>query len=200
MKSLKIVIFICALFLYVTSNAQNIAFQVGANFSKFTENSSDKFALQPGLLLGPIAEMGISKNVFLKSGILFTTKGDKRLYKGTIMPDIEYSVRYIQVPLNLVVKKNLKVTKIFMQAGPYAGYALSGNKKVADAVTELDFKNVDFGDRMDYGIGIGAGIEIRHIYGGINFEAGLTDVYKYSTSTGKNLTGSIYIGYRLFRN
>lgn len=191
---------ICAfvLLFYGVGNAQNIGLQIGANFSKFTQNSSDKFALQPGLLVGPVIEMGLTENVFLKSGVLFSAKGDFRLYEGTILPKVEYSVYYGQIPINLVLKKHLKIATFFVQAGPYVGYALNGNKWIVDDKSALDFNGVEFSERLDFGIGVGAGVEIRRFWTGINFEAGFIDVFDYTASTGKNITGSIYVGYNIF--
>jgi hypothetical protein len=198
MKKMRMLTFVIMLLFCGVANAQHVGLQVGANFSKFTQNSSDKFALQHGLLIGPVVEFGLAETVFLKSGVLFTVKGDKRIYSGTIMPNLEYSVHYAQVPVNVVLKKDLKVATLFVQAGPYLGYAMSGNKWVADVKSALDFKDVDFGERLDFGIGAGVGIEISRFWAGVNFEAGFAEVYDYATSTGNNLTGSIYVGYHLF--
>ena len=126
--------------------------------------------------------------------MFFTVKGDKRIYSGSLLPELEYTVHYAQVPLNFVLKEDLKVATLFVQAGPYLGYALSGNKWIDDVKSALDFNDVDFGERFDFGIGVGAGVEISRFWVGLNFEAGLSDVYDYATSTGKNITGSICIG------
>jgi len=189
------------LLLTVTAVQAQIKFgaKLGLNFPTMTlDFGSDKNTPKTmiGYHLGAVAEFPLESYYVLQPGILLTTKGDKRnvsRYQSTI------STTYIEIPINVLYKIDLKVAKLFMFAGPYVAFGISGEKKYASwkddikwgSKVDCDFK------RVDYGVNIGAGIEVENIQIMVQYNVGLTNLStKVERPAGTNyISASTEYGY-----
>lgn len=179
MKSKLILLLFIVVFAQI-ANAQVFGIKGGVNFANMSFSASG-IDVSPksilGIHVGPIAEFELQESLYFNTGILYSLKGYKM--KMDFMGETaEASVKfnYLEIPLNFAYKHPLSETsKLFAQAGPYLGYALSG-KGESDGETE----DVEFGDgemkRMDFGIGIGAGIELGSIAASLNYQLGLANI------------------------
>ena len=184
-------------------NTFEIGLQGGLNSSILTTNplrSNDKVNLI-GWNFGAIFNIPLSKRFSLQPEINYTNHGLKYSYES----DYEkLTMKYIQLPL--LFKYNIingKTGKIYIQAGGYGGYWLSGeleNNTNQDIIKEQYPFDSDVSDgfkdnRLDYGLlgGIGASIKLGsgHLFIQSSYQYGLSDIAKFST-TPDNYTPSLH--------
>ncbi len=95
MEKIKLLLVIALLGMVSFVGAQNLSFNVkgGLNLSNvYGDNLSDN-KMKPGYHIGVGGEFELSPNIFLQSGLLFTTKGYK--YKSE-----KTSANYLQLPIH----------------------------------------------------------------------------------------------------
>jgi hypothetical protein len=178
-------------------NAQRLGIKGGVNFANMSFSSSGmNFSPKSitGFHFGPVAEFQLQNSLYFNTGLLFSLKGFKFEAQSVSATD---KLNYLEIPLNLAYKLSINETSDFLiQAGPYLGYALHGTEKVNGEST-----NIAFGDggmkRIDYGIGIGAGVEFSSIVVSVNYEFGLANLNDDSTTEGtvKNKVFQISLAY-----
>ena len=157
------------------------------------ENMNDESKLKPGFLLGPTAEFPVSPIFAIETGLLFSSKGFKIDEKETYMDETmewksKLNLLYLDLPITLKGKINVgDKTNLYVAAGPYMGYGLSGKVKAEytyDGQTEKDEEDLKFGSneneddlkRLDYGLTFGAGVERGHFQFGVNYSLGLANL------------------------
>jgi hypothetical protein len=152
-----------------------------------------------GFHIGITAEVPLSEKLFFEPALLFSTKGfkfDNPLIKGST------NINNLELPLNLTYKFDVSSLKLFALAGPYVGLALSGKTKVdgqdSESIKIGNNKDEDKYKPLDFGLNLGAGVEIRNITIGIQYGFGLASI---STTTAndfsmKNNVIGISVGYK----
>ncbi len=128
------------------------------------------------------ADYAISPSISIQSGLALNGKGGKIEYVSTfsgltLKGDSTINIMYLEIPLNIVYKIN----NIYVGAGPYFAYALSGKTKYSREIPGLYNEDgtgkVEFGDddyltqlkRSDYGINFLLGYQLES---GLNLTAG----------------------------
>jgi hypothetical protein len=195
MKSKLILVCLFAL-LVQTVNGQVFGIKGGVNlasmsFSEDTENSVKSIL---GFHVGPIAEFELQESLFFNTGLLFSIKGAKMDYGNE---NATTSLNYLEVPLNVAYKfSGGEKSKVFIQAGPYLGYGLSGKSKYGDESEDINFKD-DGIKRFDFGLGFGLGIELGSIVPSVSYQFGLSNLNDDSEDemTVKNNVFQISIAY-----
>jgi opacity protein-like surface antigen len=142
------------------------------------ETYSDDFEMLIGLNLGVSASFEISRGLMFETGLGLSQKGFKTSYEGSTGT---YRVNYLDIPLT--IKKSLG-DKIFVQAGPYLGFAVSGTSKgksdgeTTDSPIDLGSdKEDDDQKRLDFGLTFGAGAMVTDkIQVGLSYGLGLANV------------------------
>lgn len=155
-------------------------------------------------------KLGVSP-LSLQSGILYTGKGSK-LQEGTAGQSGYYkqtfNPRYLEVPLNLLVRVPLGGIQFFAGAGPYAAIGIGGNVRTEGTnilgqtyTRESDIRYSDddpttFNEeegaglgivrRFDYGLNGTAGIEGKTYVLGVNYGFGLAKLQSGSNSGADN--------------
>ncbi|GAB3945372.1 hypothetical protein GCM10028805_14340 [Spirosoma harenae] len=150
-------------------------------------NGSNRIGFMAGLLL----DASIAGNLSIRPQILYSVKGTKfnlgALTGGTVSGgDIDYSLNYLEVPIQLTYGLEAGPGKVVLGAGPYVGYAING--KVSGAIQgQSASESVEFGSgedqlkRIDYGLRLSAGYELT---------SGLTISGYYSPGLGNLANGS----------
>ncbi len=167
MKKIVKLIFVTALIALTATNvsAQEKKFhfgvKAGVNFSTVNlekKDYKDNLGYQAGIAL----QYDLPSWLSVDSGLLFHIKG---------VEDTEYGrtqgLGYIEVPLNLqfgpkFYNDNIRV---FVQAGPYLGYAISKDIKGKETKNSdgsktresFDWKNIN---RFEYGASVGLGVKL----------------------------------------
>lgn len=194
MKTKLIAVCILSLAL-INANAQRLGIKAGVSLAKGTyEYTNASFSTEnlTGFHAGLIGEVPLSDNVFINTGALFSMKGTKLNVLGI---GVDFSVNYVEIPLNLAYKYDLGPVKLFGQAGPYAGVGISAKMKGGGEEETLDFgSDSDQIKRIDYGVNFGAGVEIRKLILGVNYGLGLANMSNDPDETVKNGVLSISAG------
>lgn len=124
----------------------------------------------------------LSTHFSVQPGISLQGKGGKFVESSNF--EVEQNTMWIEVPVNLVGKLPVgNMTHVFLGAGPYAGFAISGENKVTtdgnSSETDLDFGDSDTDDLkgMDFGINVLGGVQLNSgLNLGAGYGIGLTDL------------------------
>lgn len=108
---------------------------------------------------------------------------------------------YLEVPVNVVFHMN----GVYVGAGPYAAFGLSGKEKYTDSSNPSNNvdKDVKFGSsntddlkRTDFGLNVLAGYQLTNgVNFGVGYGLGLSNHSNDNTVTAKNKVFSISVGY-----
>ncbi|MFC5282587.1 porin family protein [Pedobacter alpinus] len=173
-------------------------------------------AFTTSLHIAAFVDLSIFNNFFIQPGLSFSGKGAKYDYAGTgVDPtfgayNFTYkgtsSVMYLEIPINGIYK----IKNIYIGAGPYFGYALSGKKDIntiasneLGALNERDNGNIKFGNeqdddfrKTDYGANFLIGYQFEDGFNvGANFGLGLYNLSPVNNQEAKNRVISISLGY-----
>ena len=219
MKKLVQLLFVTLFtFSFLNSYAQSFGFKGGLNLSKMLiadddETYSDEFDIQPGFHVGPIVELPVNEMISIESGLLLNTKGFRGEDSETFGDDMyEYktvaNILYVDIPVTAKARFDVGGMKVFGNFGPYVGVALSGkaeNESTFNGETEKDTYDFEIGSdeeeddirRLDFGLLIGAGVEINSIQIGVSYGYGLANVsaYREDGNEIKNRVIGVSLGY-----
>ncbi len=188
MKKLKLSLVIALLGMVSLVGAQNLSFNVkgGLNLSNvYGDNLSDN-KMKPGYHIGVGGEYELSPNIFLQSGLFFSTKGYKFKSEKT-------NANYLQLPLHLAYKIDATPgTKIVLHAGPYIAYGVGG--KILGEVNTFD-KDLGF-KPFDTGLGLGVGAEFGRILVDLGWDMGLVNISRASLGSIKTQNAYLSVGYK----
>lgn len=223
MKNLKKLLIVVAVFtIAIESNAQIFGLKTGLNLSKIVETDGPFWAedinMKPGFHLGVTAEFPILEKFAIEPGLLFSTKGFKTEYfhLGTLFKD-SYCLNYLEIPINTIYKIDLGNAKVLINVGPYFAYAISGKVKLDEPYGSIDNPNglkeykIVFGNkygdlyikRFDFGLNMGACLEIKSISIGIQYGLGLANLTgppsNFVDAKQNNRVISISAGYKFDR-
>lgn len=210
---MRILSFVAALMLVgFTSNAQKGQFRAGLNLANVsvTDNGRVNESNQLSTFqVGVLTDIPLGGNfLVLQPGVLYTSKGAKvergtegsaGYFKQTFNP------RYIEVPLNLLVKAPLGASsRFFVGAGPYVAVGIGGDARTEGTRAILGNysfeRDITFSDddpttfseeegtglgvvrRFDYGLNGSAGIEGKSLILGVNYGYGLAKLQSGTNS------------------
>jgi len=179
----------------------------GLNYANMLDKNnnrtySDDYQAKIGFNLGVTAEYSISEKFAIEPGLLFSTKGYK-LENSGITGSV--NLNYLEVPINAIYKIEFSNAKILIIAGPYLGYAVSGKMKASEPVLGVNEdskeQKVVIGTDikpLDFGLNIGAGVEIKDITVSLQYGYGLANLTLHSENDAKlkNRVLGISIGYK----
>lgn len=194
-------------------------------------SQSDDYKARPGFHFGGIVNFPLSNNFSIETGILFTTKGyrqnlefptpsdsdqliiDDEFQESTITTEfkIRMNLSYIDLPLAGKMVYDLKDVKIYGLVGPYLGYGVSGQLSGEEIengeIVNEETQDIEWGTsngfkRFDYGLYMGAGIEINNFQIGINYSWGLANINNGPDNSSNQVhrnraLGLVSIGYRI---
>lgn len=190
--------------------------KAGVNSSSATGlKGTDKDGLESkiGYQIGLGMDYAISEKFSVQPSLLFITKGAKFSYTDDEENDkISIDPIYIELPVMAAYKFHLEDNiKLALSAGPYLAYGIGGKwkeeytysgstDKYKDDVfgSESDVENEDAftNKRVDFGLGVGAALEVNHFLVSLNASWGLVKLKEYEYSKAKNVCYSLSVGYK----
>jgi len=182
MKELTAVLLtsILSLLLFSTSNAQLLpAFGLkgGVNFS--TLNNADDVELKSGFIGGAYVKLNIPASpVSLQPELLFAQYGaDSESGVGSL------EINYIQVPvlLNFGFNPPASPIKPKVYFGPYLGFKTNAEADFEEISFDIDDSVKD----TDFGVAVGAGVEISRFSIDLRYTAGLVNVFEDELEDGE---------------
>jgi len=210
-KSLFILVF--SILFAGTSLAQvRFGITTGLNFSSFSGDKNfngDSWGYLVGFQGGLVVDIGITENFSIIPELLYSQRGAYNKYeeienkKNTV--EFSFILNYLQVPVNLAYKLNVGSSKLSLFAGPYVGYALSGQFKTdynMDGEKESEKEDIEFGSdveqmkALDYGVNIGAGFEFGSgMFLKLQYNMGLNNLSNDNSANVKNTNVAFTVGY-----
>ena len=169
--------------------------------------------------MGIVGEYGISNNFAIQPCIMFAMQGYK-LGSTEIIIDVmmgweevvTVNINYFQIPVNAQYKIDLGGSALLLQAGPYFGYAFGGKTKweyfLNDNTTASikEKTNLAFGSKedqlspLDFGLGIGVGLQINAVQIGLRYNLGLANLHNIEKTKMNNRGFSISANFFLVNN
>ncbi len=188
------------LFMVINVKAQDMPVRFGlkggVNLSNFTGDLYQDAKNRVGFNVGITMDYAFTEKWYLMTGLEFTTKGAKAVFKESI-PDVasakttyKMSPSYLELPIHAGYKLGLsESTDLVLHAGPYLAYGLGGKVKLdgksvsEDGVTQVSAKGNFFGkdgmaNRFDFGLGVGVGLEFGNIGVDLGYDFGLVNITK----------------------
>ena len=219
---LKLLIVVIGFTMTTESYAQTFGVKAGLNLSNMLvedddDTYSDDFKVNPGFHVGATAEFPITELFSFETGLLLSTKGFKVSEEETFMGEtVKYESKlnliYLDIPLTAKASFDLGGARIYGVFGPYIGMGLSGKNKfeiTAMGETETEEEDIKLGSdededdvkRLDFGLTMGAGVEISSIQIGLSYGLGLANISPYTDGGSKisNRVLGISVGYKFGR-
>lgn len=162
----------------------------GLNASNFTGDVEDaKF--KAGFQVGVVADYAINESFSIMPELLFSQRGTKlKSTEEGVTATLTSTLNYIQLPINAAYKFNAGYgSKVFIFAGPYLGYGISGSKGVEFGSKAGEYKAFDFG------LNVGAGYEYQKIFFKLQYNHGLANLSNVSNVSKKNQNIAVSVGY-----
>ncbi|ARV05992.1 hypothetical protein BTO04_04425 [Polaribacter sp. SA4-10] len=203
--------------------AQKFGIKAGFNLSNMLakdneETYSDDFKMKPGFHIGATVEFPLTEMFSFETGLLLSTKGLKSSYEETFAGETykeesQLNLLYPDIPLTAKASFDMGSGKIYGLFGPYLGVGLSGKSKYEssyDDETESSEEDIEWGSnedesdlkRMDFGLTMGAGVELNPIQIGLTYTLGLANISPHTDGGTKikNRVLGISLGYRFGKN
>jgi hypothetical protein len=171
-------------FLLVTyiSMAQRIGLKGGVNIANWEVNPAvTNFHPEDITLmhLGFVYEGRLLGGIHVNTGLFYTEKGYKESFKDDNGNVVNYSwdkYMYMEVPFNLELKTLIAHRSyLFIQGGPYGGYAFMGRAYRYGEYGLIDFERSGL-NHYDYGLGFGGGLELGNLVLSVNWQRGFANL------------------------
>lgn len=205
MKNLsKLLVILLALIMVTASYAQSFGVKAGLNLSNMVQKDdnftySERNEMNLGFHVGPTAEFSFSNLLSLEAGLLLSTKGYATTTEiiGTTTK-INTNLLYLDLPVTAKINFNLGDLGVFAAFGPYLGVGLSGKTKIKTTIgstTTTGDSEITWGkdgtyNRLDFGLTMGAGVDINSLLVGIYYNLGLINA-STSTANGYKATNGV---------
>lgn len=232
-----LLLFTLIFFLPTGLSAQNkpvtFGIKAGMNWSNSSISVDDGFDdlsskhTKKGFQLGVTVDLRVSRSFYFLSGLSYTAKGvivseeNSPMHSGNPNTrrdrDLKINLPYLQLPLMLAYKVQIMPsTRLVLSAGPYLACGIGGKMKFNSIVTNggwWEDEDLDsFGERsfrrFDYGLAIGAGLEVRNFCLYFNYEWGGqncnrdsydSDIFMIFHREYKNRNASLTLGYKFWK-
>lgn len=208
MKKLLTIVLCAGLF--TTAKAQ-VYVQGGLNLANITTTNTGGTQhnnLLTTFNAGIMARSNKAEPIALEAGLIVDGRGAKSNSYLTSSTDDNYvkanfNPLYLELPVNLVLRLPLThKNNIFINAGPYVAMGIGGKTKIetsflgvkSNSTSTIQFNNDDPSTsqqedasydklkRFDYGINLGAGIDLKNILLKVNYGFGLAKINSTQTN------------------
>lgn len=205
------------------SFAQNIGVRAGLNMSNMLMKEgqrtySEDFNTNPGFQIGLVADFPIQGIFSFETGLMLSSKGYRENEEFTEMGErykynSSLNLMYLEIPLAAKASFDLGGVRVYGNFGPYLGMGISGKYKwdySYSGESDKGDETVNWGNdpeneefrRFDYGLTMGAGVEINNLQIGLNYGLGLANVSSYNEDGFKanNRVLGLTVGYFFNKN
>jgi hypothetical protein len=181
----------------LSSNAQlPITVIAGVNMANATLKQgsvSPSSSSVTGFHVGLLTDISLGNKLSLMPGLIYSIKG----YKISDL-DATAKINNLEIPINIAYK--LPVPGLFVYAGPYLGYAISGTTTMGSNSSSIKIGTDSSSDikPMDMGLNIGMGYNLpKKFFVRAQYGMGLTNIMPQGNADNmiKNKVFAISIGY-----
>lgn len=189
-----------ALLVFATESfAQTFGVKAGMNFSNMLMKDDDgtysnNYDMRPGFHVGPTAEIPINNFLSFETDLLLSTKGFK-------YNEMKYSLLYLDVPFTAKFRYDAGFGNMYVLIGPHLGIGITGKTIYGDDDEAVDWGSDAEDDelkRLDYGLTVGTGVEIKSFIIGMYYGLGLANISPYTEDgfEAKNRVLGLSLGYK----
>ena len=198
----KLIVIVASLLIAVSAHAQlGVVAGITSAQTKFENWNAANDAIQAATQyhVGVTYKLSLGNFIAIQPGIIYNVKGSKI---GEIKDENSFDFKngYLEVPVQLQVGMGIgDLARVYALAEPFVG--LQVNSQMLNQAKDLS--NIDFADKLEYGFGLGAGVElIKHVQVNVRYFWNLgatkdanvnsiTDAINLikDTSAGKNANG-----------
>src|SRR5690606_11003966 len=139
----KLTVITLMIFTLSSINAQRVGLKAGFNLAHSKYNLEGWGIISsnlPAYQVGVTGEYALSEALYINSALTYSRKGVKLSLDGNLA---DFSIDYLELPVNFSYKYDLGNARIFALAGPYIAYGLSGRVKGNTESESLKFGNDD---------------------------------------------------------
>ncbi len=113
--------------------------------------------------IGVAYKLGLGNFIAIQPAIIYNVKGSK-VSAVANLADFDFKSGYLEVPVQLQVGVGLgDLARVYAIAEPFVGMAIT-ETTVKTAAADQKIEWDDFADKVEYGFGVGAGVElIKHV-------------------------------------
>jgi hypothetical protein len=215
---LSIVLGLIFLFFNTTHAQVTVGVKVGPDFSRLLDaleaytgntstvsfNTSTRTSFYGGVFVD--VPLGKAHNFYLRPQLLYVNIGGQtpqvnNYIGGTVAITTQYSLNYLDLPVQLLYAPTLAFGKPWIGAGLYAGALMNGTQNPGPRL--IGDKEYDDIKRYDFGYSLTAGLTLKCLVSiGADFQQGLTRIIPtaHSGSSSLNTRTSVlgvHIGYIL---
>ncbi|MEO9147099.1 MAG: porin family protein [Ginsengibacter sp.] len=203
----KLLIITLGTFLFTTAQSQ-VYVQGGlnlANISNANSGSVNKNNTLATFNAGILARSNSSGILAVESGLLLDGRGAKvEGGSGNTNYKVTFNPLYLELPVNLVVRVPIgSDANLFINGGPYIAMGIAGKSKSEGqlgGISGSQTQNIKFTSadpnaddqaysklkRYDYGLNIGAGVDLKKILLKVNYGYGMAKINSMQTDNGEN--------------
>ncbi|MBN2893528.1 MAG: PorT family protein [Bacteroidales bacterium] len=183
----KLIFFVAVLIVSLNVNAQKIGVKGGLNLSNtVTDDPSGTYHFKPGINASMFFQKSFVSFFSIRPEIGYYQKGGKNIY-STFLGEVTKLTTLNYLQFGVDARFRVPFIPIYVLAGPYGAYALSGENEIISGVkTEIDFAK---DKTVPYDFGLAGGVGFIHKFTVLTFfvefkyEMGMVDTYGYSSQT-----------------
>lgn len=185
----KLVMAVVAVCITMTVGAQiRFGVKAGGNFSMLYVSgdnkglNGDQYNGRFSYHFGGLMEYSFTDMFSIQPELMYLNHGANLKSENSMaMKDGHITLNTIQLPVNAKATFNLKKTKLFVYAGPYVAFnvygKLAGTMNDGTSVDESLFSDGSDIKRLDYGVGLGVGLELNNKFTvSLGNQIGLRDI------------------------
>lgn len=186
----KLLFLISAMAFYTTTFAQiSVGPRVGMHFAnaKIDPDNDRDIEGSLGLMAGGVIEIGLTENFAIQPEVTYIKRGyDSSMDDGNSLFESDLRINYLDFGGLLKFRTASEGFALYLGAGPYYSYAISGEVKTTflgiENTTKLEFDDNDDYERGDWSAAFAAGINLplgqSHLFVDARYLLGLTDIEK----------------------
>ena len=154
----KLIVFAAALLVSATAFAEGFGI-VGGYTSSSMKMQEMTFKSSAGVHAGFAYNVPLGIGFSLQPELIYNVKGyNWQGDKDAAALQEKAKFGYVEVPVQIQWGPDLLLLRPYVLAEPFVGFAVTGKKILTAGETKVNWDN--FKSRLEYGVGVGAGIEI----------------------------------------
>lgn len=154
----KLIVFAAALLVSATAFAEGFGI-VGGYTSSSMKMQEMSFKSSAGVHAGFAYNVPLGIGFSLQPELIYNVKGyNWQGDKDAAALQERAKFGYVEIPVQLQWGPDLLLLRPYVLAEPFAGFAVTGKKFLEKGETKVNWDNLK--SRLEYGVGVGAGIEI----------------------------------------
>jgi hypothetical protein len=158
---------------------------IGLNLSDFY-TSDAILNLNAGFNAGGFLRLALTKTIDIEPELYLSTKGTSVINNTLLVGNTNLNLTYLEIPVVAVFNINRLVN---LQIGSYVSYLLAAQIKNVSTVNFFNFEqspDIDNYNRLDAGVVVGIGLDVKSITMGMRYNLGLINVGKNQQLLGLN--------------